>query len=106
MSWQSIRRIVSIVVVQAVLLALLTLIIPGFSFQDPAALVPAAIVITLAQTVLWPIVYGIAARFGPWLFPLVSFVLTGAIISFAGWLDDRLGVGSPVRGQCGWPMVA
>ena len=93
MSWQSIRRIVSIVVVQAVLLALLTLIIPGFSFQDPAALVPAAIVITLAQTVLWPIVYGIAARFGPWLFPVVSFVLTGAIISFAGWLDDRLGVG-------------
>src|SRR5215207_4046066 len=93
MSWQSIRRIVSIVVVQAVLLALLTLIIPGFSFQDPAALVPAAIVITLAQTMLWPIVYGIAARFGPWLFPVVSFVLTGAIISFAGWLDDRLGIG-------------
>ncbi len=93
MSWQLIRRIVSVVVVQAVLLALLTLIIPGFSFEEPAALVPAAVVITLAQTVLWPIVYGIAARFGPWLFPLVSFVLTGAIISFAGWLDDRLGVG-------------
>src|SRR5215207_5451189 len=93
MSWQSIRRIVSIVVVQAVLLALLTLIIPGFSFQDPAALVPAAIVITLAQTMLWPIVYGIAARFGPWLFPVVSFVLTGAMISFAAWLDDRLGIG-------------
>jgi putative membrane protein len=85
--------LVSVVIVQAVLLALLTLIIPGFRFQDPAALVPAAIVITLAQTVLWPIVYGIAARFGPWLFPVVSFVLTGAIITFAGWLDDRLGVG-------------
>jgi hypothetical protein len=21
------------------------------------------------------------------------------------WLAVRLGVGSPVRGQCGWPMV-
>jgi uncharacterized membrane protein YvlD (DUF360 family) len=93
MSWQSIRRIVSVVVVQTVLLGLLTLIIPGFRFQDPAALVPAAIVLILAQSALWPIVYGIAARFGPWLFPAVSFVLSGAIITFAGWLDDRLGIG-------------
>ena len=81
------------VVVQAVLLALLTLIIPGFRFEDPVALVPAAIAITLAQSVLWPLVYGFAARFGPWLFPIVSFGLTGVIVSLAGWLDDRLGVG-------------
>ena len=81
------------VVVQAVLLALLTLIVPGFRFTDPVALLPAAIVITLAQTALWPLVYGIAARFGPWLFPVVSFILTGAIITLAGWVDDRLGVG-------------
>jgi putative membrane protein len=93
MSWETIRRLVSVVAVQAVLLALLTLIIPGFRFENPFELIPAAIAITLALTVLWPIIYGIAARFGPWLFPIVSFVLTGAVITFASWLDDRLGIG-------------
>ncbi len=85
--------LVSVVVVQGVLLALLALIIPGFRFDEPVALVPAAIVITLAQSVVWPVIYGIAVRFGPWLFPIVSFVLTGAMITFAGWLDDQRGVG-------------
>jgi len=32
-------------------------------------------------------------HFGPWLFPVVSLVLSGIIITFAGWLDDRFGVG-------------
>src|SRR5918998_3395056 len=85
--------LVSVVVVQGVLLALLALIIPGFLFDEPVALIPAAIVITLAQTVVWPVIYGIAVRFGPWLFPIVSFILAGAMITFAGWLDDQLGVG-------------
>src|SRR5215213_11126637 len=85
--------LVSVVVVQALLLALLALIVPGFSFNEPGAVIPTAIVITLAQSVLWPIIYGIAVRFGPWLFPFVSFILTGAMITFAGWLDDHLGVG-------------
>jgi putative membrane protein len=85
--------LVSVIVVQGVLLALLALIIPGFHFDEPFAVIPAALLITLAQTVVWPIIYGIAVRFGPWLFPIVSFVLTGGLITFAGWLDDQLGVG-------------
>ena len=84
---------VSVVVVQALLLAVLALIVPGFRFEEPVAVIPAAFLITLGQSVVWPVIYGIAVRFGPWLFPFVSFVLTGAMISFAGWLDDRLGVG-------------
>jgi putative membrane protein len=85
--------LVSVVVVQALLLALLALIVPGFSFDEPLLAIPAALVITFAQSVVWPVIYGIAVRFGPWLFPFVSFVLTGAMITFAGWLDDQLGVG-------------
>jgi hypothetical protein len=50
-------------------------------------------VITIVQLVLWPIAYGIAARFGPWLFPIASFILTGAIVSFAAWVDDQFGAG-------------
>ena len=69
--------LVSVVVVQAMLLALLALIVPGFRFDEPVAVIPAAIVITLAQSVVWPVIYGIAVRFGPWLFPFVGFILTG-----------------------------
>jgi putative membrane protein len=85
--------LVSVIVVQGLLLAVLAQIIPGFRFEEPLAVIPAALVITLAQTVLWPVIYGIAVRFGPWLFPIVSFILTGGMITFAGWLDDQLGVG-------------
>src|SRR5918994_2283993 len=85
--------LVSVVVVQALLLALLALIIPGFHFDEPGAVIPAALLITLGQSVVWPIIYGIAVRFSPWFFPFVSFILTGAMITFAGWLDDQLGVG-------------
>ena len=37
-----VQWLVRVVVVQGFLLALLALILPGFSFQDPAALIPAA----------------------------------------------------------------
>ncbi len=93
MLWQRVRRVIGVVVVQAVLLALLALVIPGFRFADPVAVIPAAAAITLAQSLLWPIIYGIAARFGPLLFPVLSFVLTGALVTFAASLDDRLDIG-------------
>jgi uncharacterized membrane protein YvlD (DUF360 family) len=92
--WQRLGRGLSVIVVQGVLLALLAAIIPGFHFKNVAALITATVLITGALAVLWPLVYRIAARFGPWLFPLVSFTLTGAIISLAGWLDDQLGFAS------------
>jgi len=85
--------LVSVIVVQGLLLALLALIVPGFHFDEPAAVIPAALLITLAQSVVWPVIYGIAVHFGPWLFPIVSFILTGGMITFAGWLDDQLGIG-------------
>jgi hypothetical protein len=79
--------------VQGLLLALLAWIIPGFWFDEPSAIVTMVLFITLLQTVLSPVIYAVAARFGPWLFPIVSFALTGGIVSFAAWLDDRFGIG-------------
>lgn len=93
MRLRTIVRFLEVIVLQAVLLGLLALIIPGFGFEDPVMLVPAALAITAGQSLLWPLVYGIAARFGPWLFPLLSFLLTGALISAAAWLDDQFGIG-------------
>ncbi len=93
MGWQRVRRAIGVVLTQVVLLALLTLIIPGFRFKDPLALIPMAAALTLAQSLLWPLAYAIAARFGPLLFPVLSFVLTGALVVAVAWLDDQFGVG-------------
>ena len=93
LSLRSVWRFVGVIAVEAILLGLLALIVPGFEFSDPAALIPAALVIIAVQSVIWPVVYAIAARFGPWLFPLLSFVLSGTLISTASWVDDRFGIG-------------
>ena len=58
--------------------------------------------ITLAQSLLWPIIYGIAARFGPWLFPVLSFILTGSHhhLRGPGWTTSSASVASrwPISG--------
>ncbi|MGH2614528.1 MAG: alkaline phosphatase family protein [Thermomicrobiales bacterium] len=87
------RWFCGVVVVEGILLALLAWIIPGFHFDDPRFALPMALLIIAAQSLLWPLVYGIAARFGPLLFPVLSFVLAGVIISVAAWLQDRFFLG-------------
>jgi uncharacterized membrane protein YvlD (DUF360 family) len=93
MIWRLVKRAAGVIVVQAILLTILAWIIPGFRFEDQGAIIPAALSITAAQAILWPFVYAISARFGPWLFPVLSFILTGAIVSLAAWVNDRLGFG-------------
>jgi putative membrane protein len=93
MSLQSVWRFLGVIALQAILLAVLALIIPGFRFEDPVALVPAAVTITVGQALLWPLIYSVASRFSPWLFPLLSFLLAGAIITAAAEINDRFGVG-------------
>jgi putative membrane protein len=83
------RWFCGVVVVEGALLAILARIIPGFHFADRASLLPMALFIVGAQSILWPTVYLVAARFGPWLFPVVSFVLAGSVIALAAWLDRR-----------------
>ena len=82
-----------VVVLQGLLLYVLSLLLPGFAIDGFAALVAMTLFVTLGQTFLWPIVSGFAARFGPWLYSAVAFLLTGGIVTAASWLDDRLGIG-------------
>jgi hypothetical protein len=87
------RWFFSVVVLQGLLLFILSLLVPGFEIEGLAALVGLTLFITLGQSLLWPTVSAIAARFGPWLYSLVAFVLTGAVVTLASWLDDQLGIG-------------
>ncbi len=90
---RSVWRFLGVIILQALLLGVLALIVPGFRFEDPVLLIPAALAITLGQTIVWPLIYAVAVRFGPWLFPLLSFILTGGLITAAAWVNDRFGVG-------------
>ena len=93
MGWASIKRVAGLILLQAVLLTLLAWILPGFGFSDPLMVIPAALAITAVQSLLWPMIYGAASRFGPLLFPLLSFVLTGALFYVAAQLENEFGVG-------------
>jgi uncharacterized membrane protein YvlD (DUF360 family) len=93
MSLQAVKRVLGVIVLQAVLLGLLALVLPGFRFEDPVMLLPAAALLTGAQVLLWPLIYGVASRFGPWFFPFLSFLLTGILFTFAAWLNDEFGMG-------------
>lgn len=93
MSLQSVKRFLGVIVLQAVVLGLLALVLPGFRFEDPVMLLPVAALLTAAQALLWPLIYGVASRFGPLLFPFLSFLLTGALFTAAAWVNDEFGVG-------------
>ncbi|MFN8674747.1 MAG: phage holin family protein [Thermomicrobiales bacterium] len=93
MGWRSIKRIAGLILLQAALLLLLAWILPGFWFSDPLLVIPAALAITAAQSLLWPFMYGVASRFGPIFFPVLSFVLTGVLIYLAAQVEEVFGIG-------------
>lgn len=93
MGWRSIKRVAGLVLLQALLLLLLAWILPGFWFSGPLVAIPAALIITAAQSLLWPLIYSVASRFGPLLFPVLSFFLTGVLIYLAVQIDNVLEIG-------------
>jgi uncharacterized membrane protein YvlD (DUF360 family) len=88
-----VRWVLGVVVLQGGLLAVLAWLLPGFQIEGVAALVGLTLFVTAGQALLWPVVSAIAARFGPWLYAVISFALTGAVITLASWLDDQLDIG-------------
>ncbi|MFN8593144.1 MAG: phage holin family protein [Thermomicrobiales bacterium] len=87
------RWFVSAVIIQAVLLGILSWILPDFQIEGIAALVALALFISVSQSLLWPFLSAFAARFGPWLYSIIALLLTGVAVSIASYLDDQLGIG-------------
>ena len=65
---------------QALVLLLLAWILPGFNLTSFWAAVLTAVSVTVVTSATWPFIYGLAARFHPLLFPVVSFFLFAAAI--------------------------
>jgi uncharacterized membrane protein YvlD (DUF360 family) len=70
--------------VQAVILWLLSLILPGFTLSGLKGAFIGAILIAGTLTVAWPFIYSLSARFHPILFPLIAFGLTGLVVFIVG----------------------
>lgn len=87
------RWLFRVVFVDVGVLVLLAGIIPGFHFQNLSALVLAVLALAIVESLLWPAVYAVASRFGPWLFPILSFIATGLGVTVAFRLSNLAGAG-------------
>jgi uncharacterized membrane protein YvlD (DUF360 family) len=75
-----IRWAVASAITQTILLVLLAWILPGFSLGSARGVVLSAVLISLALAISWPVIFLIANRFHPLLFPVLTFALSGAIV--------------------------
>ena len=87
-----VRWAIWVAVSQGIVLALLGRFLPGFTVGGPASVVVAAVLIVAGQAVTWPLIYWLAARFHPLLFPVFSLTLSGLLILLLSDLVTRVGV--------------
>jgi putative membrane protein len=70
---------VLVAVIEGAILGILAWILPGFSANDFGSLVISGAILILVLTVSWPAIIFIARAFPPILFPLISFLASGAL---------------------------
>jgi len=94
-----IKWLLAVAIVQAGLLLLLAWILPGFHIGSLPAAVVAALIFAVANVVVWPLIYDVAARFNALLFPLLCFALEGGgVLLLSRLVPDFGGGGMDVDG--------
>ena len=89
-TWRVLRWAVAVIAIQALLLALLENLLAGFSTGGVGSVLLASAVILGVAGLTWPLIYRVAARLHPLIFPALSFALTGLVIFFTLRVVDRL----------------
>ena len=82
-----------VVVFQGLILLLLAWLLPGFAIAGAGSALVAAALITVAQAIMWPVVFQVAARVHPLLVPVLSFAVAGLLILLVDGLFTLLGHG-------------
>ncbi len=77
-----VRWAISVSLVQGVTLLVLAWLVPGFDIDVIPSVAFVALIFTVAQLVSWPVLYIISARVHPALFPILSLILSGAMVLF------------------------
>ena len=77
-------QVVSLFIFQMIGVAILAWLLPGFTISSLRSLALVVIVFGVAQAFFWWIFVRFFARLPVWLYPIVTFVVNGAIIAVAG----------------------
>ena len=91
-------QIITIIIVQAITMILLQLFLPGLQIDSLVSALVLAGTLILAQAVYWWIFVNFLAWLPVWLYPLVTFILSGAGVLlvgnfFQGVTIDTIGTG-------------
>ncbi len=86
------RWLPGVILVQALVLAVLAWILPGFELRGVGTILRTALIFSAMQIAAWPLIYRISARFHPALFPILSFGLAGLVIALLSDLVDALDI--------------
>ncbi|HVL22600.1 MAG TPA: phage holin family protein, partial [Thermomicrobiales bacterium] len=81
------RWALGVAIIEALLLWLLSWMLPGFVLSGFQAALVGAVLISLALAIAWPLIYALSARFHPLLFPLLTFALTGLVVFAIGQIN-------------------
>lgn len=83
-SRKRIIQVISVLVVQAITLILLQIFLPGIQIDSFWSAVGAALAYTIAQVVFWYVFIEFFAHLPAILYPILTFVLSGASVLIAG----------------------
>lgn len=87
------RWAIGVSAVEGVILVLLAWLLPGFTTGSIGFVALAAALVTVAQVITWPLIYRFSAALHPLLFPIASFVLSGALVLLLTRTTSDLGIG-------------
>ena len=79
-----ITQIIIIVVVQSVTLLLLTAVLPGLAIDSFGSALIVAVVFIFAQSLYWWLFVSFFTWLPVWLYPLLTFILSGVVILIVG----------------------
>ena len=81
---RSIIHIVAIIIVEALVISLFPLILPGLLIESFLSAVFLGIVLVFAQAFFWWLFIRFFAWLPAWLYPIITFILVGLVVTIAG----------------------
>jgi uncharacterized membrane protein YvlD (DUF360 family) len=91
-------QLITIVFVQAVALLILTMLLPGLQIDSLGTGLLVAALFIVAQSAYWWLFIRFFAWLPVWLYPLLTFVLSGLVIMFVGSFVDGIQIATLATG--------
>jgi uncharacterized membrane protein len=93
-----ILRIVLLVLVQALLVYLFSMLIPGFTLSSILAALFLLVLVSIVYAVLWPLLVRFAVRFSLAVFVVLMILFSGYVVYWASLFSDQIIIAGPLMG--------